>query len=79
MKRKVPETMAACFDLIEQEMFEGPWVAGSGFSIADPYLFTLASWMESDKVDPKRFPKVLDHRQRMADRPAVQRVLPLHA
>jgi glutathione S-transferase len=78
MKRKVPETMAGCFALIESEMFKGPWVAGADFSIADPYLFTLASWMESDKVDPKRFPRLLDHRQRMADRPAVRRVLPLH-
>jgi glutathione S-transferase len=79
MKKKVPETMAACFDLIENEMFEGPWVAGADFSIADPYLFTISSWLESDGVDPKRFPKVLDHRSRMSQRPAVQRVLPLHA
>jgi glutathione S-transferase len=78
MKQKVPETMAACMGLIENEMFEGPWVAGADFSIADPYLFTISSWLESDGVDPKRFPKVLDHRNRMAQRPAVQRVLPLH-
>jgi glutathione S-transferase len=78
MKRKVPETVAACFELIENEMLEGPWVAGTGFSIADPYLFTLSSWLEADGVDPKRFPKVLDHRNRMAERPAVQRVLPQH-
>ena len=78
MKRKVPETMAACFDLIEREMFEGPWVAGSQFSIADPYLYTVATWLEGDGVDAKRFPKVFDHRKRMADRPAVQRVIPLH-
>lgn len=79
MKRKVPETVAACFELIESEMLEGPWVAGADFSIADPYLFTLSSWLEGDGVDPKRFPKVLDHRSRMAQRPAVQKVLPLHA
>jgi glutathione S-transferase len=78
MKRKVPESMAACFTLIENEMLEGPWVLGETFSVADPYLYTLASWLESDQVDPKRFPKVLDHRNRMAARPAVQRVLPLH-
>ncbi len=36
MKRKVPEAMAACFDLIENEMLEGPWVAGADFTIADP-------------------------------------------
>ena len=78
MKNKVPETVAACFELIENEMLEGPWVAGADFSIADPYLYTLASWLESDGVDPKRFPKVLDHRNRMAERATVQRVLPLH-
>ena len=78
MKRKVPETMAACIQLIEEGMLEGPWVAGADFSIADPYLFTISSWLESDGVDPKRFPRVLDHRNRMAARPAVQRVLPLH-
>jgi glutathione S-transferase len=79
MKKKVPESVAACFELIETDMLEGPWVAGADFSIADPYLFTLSSWLESDGVDPKRFPKVLDHRNRMAQRAAVQRVLPLHA
>jgi glutathione S-transferase len=78
MKKKVPETVAACFELIETEMLEGPWVAGANFSIADPYLFTLSSWLEGDGVDPKRFPKVLDHRNRMSQRPAVQRVVPLH-
>jgi glutathione S-transferase len=75
MKRKVPETMAACFDLIEQEMLAGPWVMGSAYTICDPYLFIIASWLESDGVDVTRFPKVLDHRQRMAERPAVKRAM----
>jgi glutathione S-transferase len=75
MKRKVPETMAACFALIENEMLKGPWVLGDQYSICDPYLFTVAEWLESDGVDPKRFPKVLDHRNRMRARPAVQKAL----
>jgi len=75
MKRKVPETVGACFDLIEREMFKGPWVMGEAYSICDPYLFTLAEWMESDGLDPARFPKVHDHRRRMAERPAVRRAL----
>jgi glutathione S-transferase len=75
MKRKVPETMTACFELIEQEMFKGPWVMGSAYTICDPYLFTIASWLESDGVDAARFPKVMDHRQRMAERPAVKRAM----
>jgi glutathione S-transferase len=79
MQRKVPETMTACFDLIEHEMLRGPWVLGDAYSVCDPYLFTIAQWLEGDGVDARRFPKVFDHRQRMAERPAVARVLTLHA
>jgi glutathione S-transferase len=75
MKRKVPETVAACFDLIEREMFAGPWVMGEAYSIADPYLFTIAGWLEDDGIDPARFPRVHDHRTRMGERPAVRRAL----
>ena len=75
MKRKVPETMAACFDLIEREMFEGPWVLGESYSICDPYLFTVSRWLDRDGVDIARFPNVADHRTRMAERPAVAKVV----
>ena len=75
MKKKVPQNVGDCFGLIESEYFKGPWVMGADYSICDPYLFTIASWLEADSVDPKRFPKVLDHRNRMAERPAVKKVL----
>ena len=75
MKQKVPQSVGACFELIEREMFRGPWVMGEAYTIADPYLFTLAGWLEADGVDPRAFPRVHDHRSRMAERPAVQRAL----
>lgn len=75
MKRKLPEAMGACFDLVERELFKGPWVMGDIYTICDPYLFTIAEWLESDGVDPARFPKVVDHRRRMYERPAVKRTL----
>ena len=75
MQKKVPQTVGDCFAMIENEMFEGPWVIGSQYTIADAYLYTLATWMEGDSVDPARFPKIIDHRQRMEARPAVKRVL----
>src|ERR1700704_4343056 len=52
MQRKVPESVGACFDLIERHMLRGPWVMGAAYTISDPYLFTLAQWMEADGVDP---------------------------
>ncbi len=75
MKRKVPETMGACFALIERQMFKGPWVMGDSFTVCDPYLFTIAQWLEGDSVDIKSTPKVADHFKRMAERPAVRKVL----
>jgi glutathione S-transferase len=75
MRRKVPETVGACFALIERAMFRGPWAMGERYTVADPYLFTLATWLEGDGVDPTGFPRVLDHRSRMAERPAVKRAL----
>jgi glutathione S-transferase len=75
MKKKVPQSVGACFDLIERQMFRGPWVMGDAYTVADPYLFTLARWMEVDSVDPGAYPRVLDHRDRMAERPAVVRAL----
>lgn len=75
MKAKVPQNMADCFALIERTMFVGPFVRGDAYSVADPYLFTIAGWLESDGIDPARFPRILDHRNRMAERPAVAKVL----
>jgi glutathione S-transferase len=72
MKRKVPDSVGACYDLIERHMFRGPWVMGEAYTICDPYLFTIAQWMEGDGVDPARFPRVADHRRRMSERPAVR-------
>jgi len=74
MKRKVPESMGACFDLIERQ-FNGPWAMGGSFTVSDPYLFTLSGWMEGDGLDLARYPKVIDHRRRMLERPAVRKVM----
>jgi glutathione S-transferase len=75
MKRKVPETMGACFALIERKMLRGPWVMGEQYTICDPYLYTIASWLEGDGVEMAKLPKVADHFKRMAERPAVKKVM----
>jgi glutathione S-transferase len=75
MKRKVPASVGECFGLLEREMFTGPWVMGDAYTICDPYLFTIAQWMEGDGVDPSRTPKIQDHRHRMAERRSVQAAL----
>ena len=75
MRRKVPETMAASFRLIENDFFRGPWVMGEAYTVADAYLFVVSRWLEGDGVDVNLFPKVADHMKRMAERPAVKAAL----
>jgi glutathione S-transferase len=75
MQRKVPESVGACFALIEDKMLRGPWVMGETYTICDPYLFTIAQWMEQDGVDPSRFPKVIAHRRRMSERVEVKKAV----
>ena len=72
MQKKVPQSVGASFDLIERDYLAGPWVMGETYTIADPYLFTLAQWLEADGVDPARIPRVMAHRARMAVRPNVR-------
>jgi glutathione S-transferase len=73
--KKVPATMTECFDLIEKKLLRGPWVMGERYTICDPYLFTIASWLEGDGVDTTRLPKVVEQRRRMLARRAVQKAV----
>jgi glutathione S-transferase len=75
MQRAVPRSVTGCYEVVEAHMLEGSWVMGDAYTICDPYLFTLSQWMEDDGVDPDRFPRVVAHRRRVSERPAVQKAL----
>ena len=75
MQKKVPQNVFEAFDLIERDLTPGGWVMGSAYTICDPYLFTLARWLEGDEVDVARLPKIADHRRRVAERPAAKRAI----
>ena len=75
MKRMVPKSVGASFALIERSMLRGPWVMGESYTICDPYLFTVGQWLEGDGVDLAALPKVMAHRKRMQERPAVRKVM----
>ena len=78
MKAKVSTNMSDCFDLIEKELLRGPWLMGANFTVADPYLFTMSSWLATDGVEMAKFPRVAEHYKRMLEMPAVRKVIPLH-
>jgi glutathione S-transferase len=79
LKIKVPQNMTDCFAIIENDYFKGPWVMGESFTIADAYLYTILTWLEGDGVDPKKFPKLIDYRTRVEQRPAVKKVRATYA
>ena len=74
MQRAVPRSVGACFDLIETTL-KGPWVMGEAYTICDPYLFTIAQWLEADGVDPGRIPAVMAPRRRGSERAAVRKAV----
>ena len=51
MQRKVPQSVTAGFEQVEHDMFKGPWVMGERYTICDPYLYTISTWLEGDGVD----------------------------
>jgi len=75
LKAYVPKSMAAAFALIEDGMLQGPWVLGERYSMCDPYLFTIAGWLEGDGIPLASLPRVAAHRAAMLARPAVRRVV----
>lgn len=72
MKAKVGPNMREAFALIGRDWWQGPWVFGEQYTVADAYLYTIGEWLEGDGVDTSAFPWLLEHRERMRARPAVQ-------
>jgi len=56
-------------------MLREPWVMGEQYTICDPYLYTIATWLEGDGVEIAKYPKLADHYHRMAGRAAVKKAL----
>ncbi|MFT3720755.1 glutathione S-transferase family protein [Pseudorhodoferax sp.] len=75
MQRKVASNMRDCFELIAAGMLQGPWVLGERYSVADAYLYTIASWLPGDGVPLDTLPQIQAHQARMEERPAVRKAL----
>ena len=72
MTAKVPETMTASCIYVESKL-SGPFVMGETLTLADPYLFTVCTWLEGDGVDVSAFPKIKAFRAAMEARASVKK------
>lgn len=75
MTARVPQTMRASADYVQGECLRGDYVLGDRFSIADPYLFVVCTWLEGDGVPLDDFPAIAAFDARMRARPSVARVV----
>jgi hypothetical protein len=69
MRRKVPQSVGACYELIEHNLPRRPWVMlGNGWELYNlrSHLLRVAQWLQQDGVDASRFPKLVLHRRGMA-------------
>jgi glutathione S-transferase len=71
MRRKAPLNFAEAMDLIDRELFLGPWVLGDAYSYGDPDLDTVATWISRDGLNMADYPNIAAHFARMEARPAV--------
>ncbi|MGD9942216.1 MAG: glutathione transferase GstA [Burkholderiaceae bacterium] len=51
------------------------YLMGKDFTVADGYLFVVTNWTKPMQIDLAPFPNLLAFRERVAARPAVQRVM----
>lgn len=75
--REAATTLALTkYDLVEQHLLKGPWVAGETYTISDGYLSVFSRWArQNDLLDKHRFPKLNAHLDLVQSRDAVRRVL----
>lgn len=71
MAAKVPETMAASCAYVEG-VLEGPFLFGADLTLADPYLYTVTTWLKGDGVDIADYPRLAAFKAAMEDRGSVK-------
>lgn len=74
LREATRELIGRNFGFVEQRL-GGDYLRGSRFTAADAYLYTVLRWNDFHHIDLARWPALAAYRQRVAQRPAVQRAL----
>jgi glutathione S-transferase len=78
VKRHAQQRVVQCLKQLDHHLAAhgGPWMAGAGYSLLDPYALMLCRWTRGFDDSPARsFAHIGPYLQRMLVRPAVQRVV----
>ena len=71
-KTLVIDKLISRLEWVDRQLAGKPYLMGDGFSVADPYLFTVTNWAARAVVDISGFSNLATFRERMLVRPAVQ-------
>lgn len=72
-KQAAGKNVALKFDYLDGLLSDGRvFLLGSGFSVADAYLFVVANWSNFVGIDLKKWPHVAAFVERIAARPAAR-------
>jgi len=74
-KQRARARLGARFDWISQQLGGKDYLAGTQFTVADAYLFTVLNWGQWTGIDIARWPVLKDYVARVAGRPAVQEAM----
>jgi glutathione S-transferase len=66
------------WELLENELGQGPYLLGQTYSLIDPYLLMLTNWHEQPEVLFERNPKLRRLCETVRSRPAVARIWSQH-
>lgn len=79
MRAIAPQTLKACAAYLEETLTLSPWALGETFSFCDPYVFLVEGWLRKMGENLDTLPRLASHSLAMRERPAVQKILSLHA
>jgi glutathione S-transferase len=69
------ERLTQRYELVETTLAKQPYLLGSTFSVADPYLFVVTNWARHAGLNLDRFKALQAFQGRMRERPAVMAAL----
>lgn len=63
------------FDFLQETLSTSAYLTGASFSVADAYLFTVLGWARFFAIELSPWPALLEYREKISVRPAVQAAL----
>ena len=72
VKNNARMMLAKRLGYVETQLANKPFLMGEQFTVADTYMFVVASWSSHVGFDLGQFPRIKEYMARIAARPAVQ-------